>query len=51
MVRSVHFQTWIKNPESSTWKLASEAIDDGNTGCGSDDPKLKYHTQPVPAKD
>lgn len=39
--KSVHFQTWIQNPEGSEWKLAAETIDDGNTGCGDSDPRAK----------
>ena len=46
--KSVHFQTWIQNPEGSEWKLAAETIDSGNTGCGSSDPRAgkPYTTSP-----
>jgi hypothetical protein len=44
----VHFQTWIENPAGSGFKLVADEIDNGNTGCGSDDPRADppYTTSP-----
>jgi len=47
--KSVHFQTWVQNPEGSAWKLASDFVDNGSsTGCGGSDPRAgkPYVTSP-----
>ena len=52
--KSVHFQTWIKNPETAEWKLAAETIDNGSsTGCGGSDPRAgePYVTSPCQGLD
>jgi hypothetical protein len=44
----VHMQTYLQNPEGSPWVLAAEIVDNGDVGCGGEDPRagVPYTTSP-----